>query len=79
MRMNISGNRVHDLMRKWIYDGEKEKDSAICELLENRPDHIRAMIKLHNAQTKINCAHAIQKQLKAHDEALKGGVKNERK
>lgn len=71
MRMNISGNSVYDLMRKWIYDGEREKDSAIEELLENRPDHVRAMIKLHAAQTKLNCAHAVQKKLKFHDEALK--------
>lgn len=69
--MNVSGNPVHDLMRKWVFDGENEKDSAIKELLENRPDHVRAMIKLHTAQTKLNCAHAIQNKIKSHDEALR--------
>ena len=71
MKINVSGNLIHDLARKWNYDGCHEKESAIEELLENRPDHVRAMIKLHTAQMKINCARVIQKKLKEHDEALK--------
>lgn len=69
MQMNVQGNPVHDLMREWVFEGENEKETAIKELLENRPDHVRAMIKLQIAQMKITCAHAVQNKMKLYDDA----------
>ncbi len=47
------------------------KIEAIDELLENRPDHVRVMIKLHTSQMKLNCVKAVTNALKRHDEAPK--------
>ena len=67
MKTNVVQSPIHALVQKWIYDGNNEKDSAIDILLENTNSHVRALVKLHIAQTKINAAFAMRKAMVEHD------------
>ena len=67
MRINVCGNPVYDLARRWQYDGCIAYNEAEKRMLDNDGDPVKAMCMLHDANRKLECVKELRKAMKEAD------------
>ena len=67
MRIDVEGNSVHDLARRWQYDGCKEEGEARKRMLDNDGDPVKAMCMFHSAARKLQCVIELRQAMKDAD------------
>lgn len=67
MGIDVEGNPVHDLTRRWQYDGCKEEDDARKRMLDNDGDPIKAMCLFHSASRKLQCVRELRQAMQEAD------------